>query len=262
MLGPRAIDAGHLLIANGEVISTMDEARQLAGVVHAPVWVTATAQTGGRGRHGRNWASPQGNLYATLFLPQPCEVVRGPELGFVAGLALHDAITSLATDAEAAVRLKWPNDLLLGKAKCAGLLLEGITRTDQFDVLIGFGVNIVHAPLDTPYPASDLRNVLEETHGTDAVLTALSNAMVLRLEQWRGLGGFASIRADWLNRAAFLGAPITLRLPSGPLSGTFSSLDAAGRLILSTSAGQHVIDAGDLFFGGQDAPHPSTGGPS
>jgi BirA family transcriptional regulator, biotin operon repressor / biotin---[acetyl-CoA-carboxylase] ligase len=257
MLGPRAAHAGHLLIANGEVVSTMDEARQLAGVAHAPVWVTATAQTAGRGRHGRNWVSPPGNLYATLFLPAPCAAARGPELSFVAGLALHDAATTLCRGVD--FKLKWPNDLLLGTAKCAGLLLEGITRGDQFDVLIGFGVNIAHAPQDTPYPATTLRKVLGATHGADAVLAALSDAMEARLAQWCGPGGFASIRKDWLIRAAFMGDLITLRLPSGPLSGRFVSLDDAGRLILSTSAGQHVIDAGDLFFGGNDAPHSSTG---
>jgi BirA family transcriptional regulator, biotin operon repressor / biotin---[acetyl-CoA-carboxylase] ligase len=257
MLGPRAADAGHLLIANGEVVSTMEEARKLAGVIHAPVWVTATAQTGGRGRHGRNWASPPGNLYATLFLPQPCHAARGPELSFVAGLALHDAVKGLCEGAD--FKLKWPNDLLLGPAKCAGLLLEGITRAGQFDVLIGFGVNIAHAPQDTPYPAATLRDVLAAPNGAYAVLATLSDAMEARLAQWRGPGGFASIRADWLTRAAFLGELITLRLPSGPLSGIFGSLDDAGRLILSTSAGQHVIDAGDLFFGGTDVPHSSTG---
>jgi BirA family transcriptional regulator, biotin operon repressor / biotin---[acetyl-CoA-carboxylase] ligase len=258
MLGPRATDAGHLLIANTEVASTMDEARLLSGAIHSPVWVTATAQTGGRGRHGRNWVSPPGNLYATLFLPRPCVAARGPELSFIAGLALHDAAAALLGTHAPTLKLKWPNDLLIGKAKCAGLLLEGLTRGDQFDVLIGFGVNIAHAPEDTPYPATNLAGI-NNSVTIAAFLAALSDAMQKRLEQWHGLGGFAAIRSAWLERAAFLHEQITLRLPSGPITGQFQGLDASGRLILSTSAGQHVIDAGDLFFGEGHTPLSTTG---
>jgi BirA family biotin operon repressor/biotin-[acetyl-CoA-carboxylase] ligase len=143
--------------------------------------------------------------------------------------------------------LKWPNDLLIDRAKTAGLLLEGESRAGRLDLIIGFGVNIASFPPDTPYPATGLA-----AHGpgatVEAMLTALSEAWVERFAVWSQPGGFGPIRAAWLERAAFLGEPITIRLGETPLSGVFAGLDATGRLELETSEGRRVIDAGDLYF--------------
>lgn len=246
-LSSEASAAGHRLFSLAEVGSTMDEARALvAAGEREPFWVVADSQSRGRGRHGRAWYSPPGNLYATLALAEPCEPARGPELGFVAGIALHRAISAAAGLRHPALAIKWPNDLLLEDAKVAGLLLEGLTFGGRFRVLIGFGVNVSSAPTDTPYPARALGPAAAGvTPG--AVLYELSREIVAALSV-HALG-FASIRADWLARAARMGQEARVRLPSGEVAGVMSGVDESGRLLLRTSLGMRTIDAGDLFFG-------------
>lgn len=210
-----------------------------------PLWITAETQTDGRGRSGRIWVSPRGNLYATLLLSKPCVQAQAPQLAFVSGLGLHDAVAQCAPDLGARLALKWPNDLLLGDAKLAGILIESETVTD-FSVAIGIGVNCASHPRDTAYPAADLQSA-----GADVVpkglFDALSASMQQRLSQWRRGEGFAQIRADWLARAAGLGEPISVRLPDREFSGRFDGLDEAGRLLLDQAGQRVTVTAGDVF---------------
>ena len=92
-------------------------ARARAGE-RGPLWITADSQTNGRGRSGRTWISPKGNLYATLLLNEPCAAAQSPQLAFVAGLALFDAVAQCAPELVAKLALKWPNDLLLSGRRC------------------------------------------------------------------------------------------------------------------------------------------------
>lgn len=227
----------------------MDEARALAASGEAgPVWIVAASQSGGRGRHGRAWASPPGNLYASLLLTEPCPPALAPELGFVAGLALHEALRGCTGLTAPELALKWPNDLLLRGAKLAGLLLEGQTpRGGQgFVVAIGMGINLASAPQDTPYPATFL--AAHAPHVTiGGIFAAVSDAFCAGVERWRA-GGFTPVREAWLALAAGRGEQVTIRLPQGQVTGIFHEIDQSGRLVLLTSDGQRVIDAGDLFF--------------
>ncbi|WP_248313205.1 biotin--[acetyl-CoA-carboxylase] ligase [Bosea sp. F3-2] len=249
MLGDAARAAGYRLIIRDEVGSTMEEARRaLDQGEPGKLWIVARSQNAGRGRHGRQWGSPPGNLYASLLLSDPCEPVLAPQLGFVVGLALHDAAAKLLGPAASGLKLKWPNDLLLGNAKTSGLLLEGESRAGRLNVIVGCGVNIASCPSDTPYPATFLKAVAPQA-SVEAMLTGLSDAFAQRFAVWAQPGGFGPTRAAWLERAAFLGETITIRLPEGPLAGQFVGLDPTGRLELETEAGRRVIDAGDLFFG-------------
>ncbi len=232
------------------VTSTMDEARSEARQLQPwPLWIVADKQQGGRGRHGREWVSPPGNLYTSLLLPQPCAPAQAAQLGFVASLALHDTVSGLTGLHWPQLSLKWPNDLLVTGAKLAGLLLEGIGGPDgRFSVTIGIGVNLASAPADTPYPATALNEHVPPL-ARDDLFAALSDAMMSRLNQWDGGKGFAGLREAWLQRSTGVGTTVTLRLPDGPLSGRFTGLDAGGRLELLTAQGLRTIDAGDLFFG-------------
>jgi BirA family transcriptional regulator, biotin operon repressor / biotin---[acetyl-CoA-carboxylase] ligase len=236
------------IIRLGSVSSTMDEARALLPDRPCPFWVVADEQTGGKGRHGRQWSSPPGNLYATLALTRPCEPARGAELGFVAGVALHRAVEAVTGLNYPELALKWPNDLLISGAKCAGLLLEGLQMRGAFCVLIGFGVNLASAPDDTPYPARALvSGTGAGTISRDAVLARLASCWLEELSRWRA--GFAGTRVAWLGRAAFLGERVTIRLPAGHAGGTMRGIDEHGRLLLDSGEGPRMIDAGDLFFG-------------
>lgn len=215
-----------------------------------PLWITAQSQSAGRGRRGSQWASPPGNLYATLLLSEPSPPDQAPQLSFVAALALHDAVAVCAPKLGPVLKVKWPNDLLAGPAKVAGILIEGESEP-RFTVVIGFGVNCGTHPAGTSYAATSLVKAGAMV-APDALLTALSVAMRQRLAQWNGGQGFAEIRTDWLKRAAGLGQTLHVRLPERELSGRFDGLDEAGRLLLEQGGSVTAITAGEVFgFGGR-----------
>jgi BirA family biotin operon repressor/biotin-[acetyl-CoA-carboxylase] ligase len=171
-------------------------------------------------------------------------------LSFVTALALHDAVAECAPQLGPLLKVKWPNDLLLGGAKLAGILIEG--ESDPFFVVaIGVGVNCIAHPQDTPYPATDL-SVQGAAVTAARLFAALTGAMARRFAQWQGGDGFASIRADWLKRAAGLKQDIRVRLPERELSGRFEGLDEAGRLLVQGAAGVTAVTAGEVFGLGVD----------
>ena len=219
-------------------------ARARAGE-RGPLWITAQSQSAGRGRRGSIWASPPGNLYATLLLTEPSAPECAPQLSFVAALAVHDAIAGCAPALGPLLKVKWPNDLLLGGAKVAGILIEGGTEA-VFAVAIGIGINCAHHPAATPFPATDLAAAGADVT-PERLLAALAQAMQTRLAQWQRGEGFAAIRAAWLTRAAGLGQDIKVRLPERELSGRFEGLDAAGRLLLQQADTTTAIAAGEVF---------------
>ena len=220
-------------------------ARARAGE-RGPLWISAATQTGGRGRRGKSWASPPGNLYATLLLTEPSPPALAPQLSFVAGLAVHDAVAACAQNLASHVKLKWPNDLLHDGRKLAGLLIEAESQP-RFSVAIGIGVNCASHPPDTSYGATDLR-ASGVTVAAQDLLAKLAAAMNARLNQWVAGAGFAAIRNDWLDRAASLGETIMVRLPERELTGIFEGIDADGRLLITTpDKTTETIAAGDVF---------------
>ena len=226
--------------------STNAEALALArSGERGPLWITAQSQSAGRGRRGSHWISPPGNLYATLLLTEPCAPAQAPQLSFVTALALHDAVAACAPRLGPALKVKWPNDLLVGLAKLAGILIEG--ESDPFfAVAVGIGVNCTAHPSDVAYPATDL-NANGAPVSPDALLAQLATAMQHRLAQWNGGVGFAATRADWLKRAAGLGEVLRVRLSARELAGRFQGLDEAGRLLLEQDNGVTKITAGEVF---------------
>jgi BirA family biotin operon repressor/biotin-[acetyl-CoA-carboxylase] ligase len=219
-------------------------ARARAGE-RGPLWISAKSQDAGRGRRGSTWTSLSGNLYASLLLTEPSPKPVASQLSFVAALALHDALGDCAPQLGPRFKVKWPNDLLLGPDKLAGILIEAESE-GAFSVVIGFGVNCVSHPSDTSFPATDLLSA-GAVVAPEGLLSTLSVAMVRRLAQWQSGAGFASIRADWLARAAGLGEDILVRLPERELHGRFNGLDEAGRLLLQQPDGIAVITAGEVF---------------
>jgi BirA family biotin operon repressor/biotin-[acetyl-CoA-carboxylase] ligase len=189
--------------------------------------------------------SPPGNLYATLLLTEPSPPEQAPQLSFVAALALHDAVAACAPQLGPVLTVKWPNDLLIGQAKVAGILIEG-ESDPAFAVAVGIGVNCAAHPSDVAYPATDLA-AAGALVVPDALFSALTRAMQQRLTQWNRGGGFVAIRADWLKRAAGLGETLRVRLPGRELAGRFQGLDEAGRLLLEQAGDVTKITAGEVF---------------
>ncbi len=228
------------------VDSTNAEAFRRAGAGECgPLWIVAREQSAGRGRRGRAWASPPGNLYATLMLTDPAPPAVAPQLAFVAGLALHDAVAAAAPSLASRLALKWPNDLLCTGRKIAGVLIEG--EGDPVTATVGIGVNCRHHPDATEFPATDVAAEGADVSAT-TLLDRLAEAMERRLHQWnRGLG-FRGVRTAWLERAAGVGQPVRVRLSGREIAGRFETIDDSGRLVLRTGPGElEPIAAGDVF---------------
>jgi BirA family biotin operon repressor/biotin-[acetyl-CoA-carboxylase] ligase len=226
--------------------STNAEALALARAgERGPLWVTAKTQTAGRGRRGKAWASAPGNLYATLLLTEPSAPEFAPQLSFVAGLALWDALLCFGPMLFRMMFLKWPNDLLIGGSKIAGILIEG-ESDPKFSVAIGIGVNCAVHPAGTAFPATDL-GYLGIRVTPMRLLVVLSTMLDARLGQWQRGKGFAATRADWLDHAYGLGRDILVRLPERELSGRFEGLDDAGHLLLRGADGVTTVPAGEVY---------------
>lgn len=246
--GGLIVPKGYGLSVHEALSSTNKEAlARAASGETGPVWIIAHRQGSGYGRRGRAWASAPGDLACTLLTRGPAQSGALGHLAFVAGLAVHDAAAAVA-DPEA-LRLKWPNDLLLKGGKLAGLLIE----REGDAIAVGFGVNIVSAPEDAPYATARLGlldgDLPQAISLRRRVFNALAAAWDRRRAEWAEGVQFELTRAAWLARAHGLGAPMEVRLPSETLTGAFAGLDSDGRLILKAKDGTaRAIAAGDVFF--------------
>jgi BirA family transcriptional regulator, biotin operon repressor / biotin---[acetyl-CoA-carboxylase] ligase len=249
-LGPKSSRAGYRLEVFTSLASTNDEAKsRIAAGDPGRLWIVAATQTRGRGRMGREWVSPPGNLYASLLLIDPAPPARLAEIGFVAGVALIDALRALAGPGPA-IRLKWPNDVLAGGAKMSGLLLEGASLRDRrFACVVGVGVNCASSPSDTPYPTACLRSVGAASSDRGALFAALSDRFAYWLEIWARGDNFSAIRAAWLERAGGIGEKARVDRNGERLEGVFRGIDAQGRMLLERRDGTvESIEAGDVAF--------------
>lgn len=206
-------------------------------------WLRAERQTGGKGRQGREWRSPPGNLYASTLVRLRPGDPPAPTLALVAAVALHEAIKLFAPDV--AIAIKWPNDLVAGSAKLAGILLERVGD----NVVVGFGANLSASPEGTERPAASLVALGAAPPDADKVLEVLAAAFAHWLGRWRG-EGTAPIRAAWLAAAHPRGTALTTHGPDGGwIEGLFDGLDESGALRLRRADGsQHVVHAGDVFL--------------
>lgn len=234
-------------IALDAVASTNDEAlaRARDGAPEGTL-ITARSQSAGRGRRGRSWESPFGNLHLSLIL-RPAEglAAAGP-VGFAAALAARDAMVR-GLPPGTPVEVKWPNDVLIAGAKAAGVLIESADGA----LILGVGINVVAHPDGTPYPATSIRAAGGVGTAED-VLSAFCASFKARLDRWRAQG-FAELRDDWLARAHGLGRPITVQLDDRRFDGVFQGIDASGALLLDQGeAGLRTITAGDVFFAPAD----------
>lgn len=242
------LPAGFRLHRFAAVGSTNDEAKALAragAAQGALVW--AREQTGGRGRRGRAWLSPPGNLYLSLVMRPDCPPARAAQLGFVAALGLGDALLALAGRA-LPLAYKWPNDVLVRGRKLAGILLESeMDRAGAVEfVVIGVGVNLATMPDGVEYPATSL--AAEGVAGVTPAL--LLEGFARHFDGWAGrwrAGGFAPVRSAWLARASGIGAAIRVRLDRATLAGRFADLDDDGALVLDAAEGRRRIAAGEVF---------------
>jgi BirA family biotin operon repressor/biotin-[acetyl-CoA-carboxylase] ligase len=232
-----------------EVGSTNREALARAEAGEAgPLWIVARRQTAGRGRDGRSWTSEPGNLHASLLVRLGCPPAVVPQLSLLAGVAVVDAIRDVGGGRLAGLRLKWPNDVLVGAAKCAGILAESLAGAEGVTAVIGIGINLAWHPADLDRVVTSLAaEGIEDA--PDAMLAHLDAAMCRWLDMWQGGAGLARVRAAWLERAGPPGEPCTVHAGDERVEGTFAGLDADGALLLRDRQGrERTVTFGDVIL--------------
>ena len=242
---------GFRLIELATVGSTNDVARSFAELGEpGGLFVRAERQTSGRGRHGRTWQSPPGNLYASLLLRPARPLADVASLSLVSALALAEAIGQ-ASGGRLRAQVKWPNDVQLAGAKLAGILLEMAADGDGGCrwLIIGIGVNVGWAPDgEVPYPATSL-SAQGLPMARRGLLAALAECLRRRLDLWE-LHGFAGVRTDWLAHAAGLGGTAELRLGERLVRGRLLDVDETGALCLELASGEVArFSAGEVVLG-------------
>jgi BirA family biotin operon repressor/biotin-[acetyl-CoA-carboxylase] ligase len=247
-LSERARTAGYRVLSFDEVGSTNEEALSRARAGEGgPLWVAALRQTAGRGRRGSGWQTARGNLAATLLLRAGYTPAQAATLGFVAGLAAHEALRICAP--ETRTELKWPNDILANGGKLCGILLESEKSNEGSAIVIGIGINVESAPSDLPYPAASLAALGSDVR-PEQLFEALADSWIGYFEMWDDGRGMAQIRSHWLERAAGIGGAVTARMGLQSVSGIFETLDENGRLMLRRADNSLMpVSAGEVYFG-------------
>lgn len=228
----------------------MAEAARRVRDLDGPTWILAHHQTEARGRRGRVWKQPAGNLAATLVYKPWATPAEAAKRSFLAGVALFESLALYLPD-RGKLALKWPNDVLLNGGKVAGILLESSAKGRVADWLaVGFGVNLAHVPEGVT--GAHFRPVSLTGEGGDAVtpeafLTTLASAYATQEAKYETFG-FPRIREDWLRHAARLGETITARTAQEEVTGLFDTVDQDGNLVLVTATGPRLIPAADVYF--------------
>ncbi|TKT79089.1 biotin--[acetyl-CoA-carboxylase] ligase [Aquamicrobium sp. LC103] len=263
-LAPTAVAEGYRVEAFAKVGSTNALALERAQAGDpGRLWLVSKRQESGRGRRGRAWETPEGNLAATLLLVPEFELKTSATLGFVAGLSLADALDAVVPGKRISVgvdggtplgggrfELKWPNDVLADGAKLSGILLESAMLGEQrYALAIGIGVNVVAHPEGTPYPTISLQ-ALGATCDAETLFLALSDAWVENSRLWNEGRGLDAIRRRWLERAAGLGSEVAVQVDGRVVRGVFETIDEECRFVIREEDGNRIsIAAGDVHFG-------------
>jgi BirA family biotin operon repressor/biotin-[acetyl-CoA-carboxylase] ligase len=241
-------DLGQTLHCHHELPSTNDRARELAddGAEHGEV-VVAESQTAGRGRRGRTWASPPGrNLHLSVVLRPALPPQRAPELTLVASVAACEACRKAGVDAG----IKWPNDVLVGGRKVAGILTELSAEPDQVHwVVLGIGVNLNVTLEELPAEIRDRATSLSVERRQPVPRALFAAALLSELEQWLDLHaaeGFAPIREAWRQRSVTLGREVRVDADGVEIAGVAEDIDEAGALLVRGREGTARIVSGDV----------------
>ena len=230
-----SIPIDHLASIDSTNVEAM---RRVAGGERGPRWIIADEQTSGRGRSGRSWTSKAGNFYGSLIVPIGCKPAVAHQLSLLLGVVVHDALVEVARRPIAGLRLKWPNDVLIGGAKLCGLLPESTAdrQTGGLVVVFGIGINVIAPPADLGRPVASLAD-----HGVhlapDEMAAPLGTWMLHWLGLWKAGDGFAAVRSAWLERAGARGEEMQVNAGAGPIAGSFDGLDADGALLLRLGSG-------------------------
>ena len=241
---------GYNLVAVDTIGSTNDELKHRAITDNAAEGLTiwSLEQTSGKGRQHRDWVSKPGNMFCSVLFRPDCALADAAQIGFLPVIAAGEALTEIL-EVAALVSYKWPNDLLLNRMKIGGTLLEaGVGQSGLTSwVVAGCGINLQHFPADTRFPATSVKDKLDQ----DIAVGDMVEAYVARLSAWysRWLEeGFQPVRDTWLASAHTFDEPLIVESGSEKYIGPFCDFDEHGALVIETTDGPRRITAGDVYF--------------
>jgi len=231
--------------------STNDHAVVLRrrGQLFAPAAVLGARQIAGRGRGSNTWWSGPGSITVTFALAVD-EHLSPTQVPLAAGLAVRDALAQIA--GEPKIALKWPNDVVYGGRKLAGVLCERILRLDLVGVGVNLNVELADLPRSLRGKVASLRAIAGRTFDPSSAVVLLAKH-VLRTFSMRRLHPFAVMLRDYAAHHVLNGKRLSVRVdPSArPISGRCEGLDDIGRLIVRDSARLHRITTGHVSIGGE-----------
>ena len=243
---------GRTIDYHDAVDSTNLQVAELArlGAVEGAV-VVADAQSAGRGRMGRRWESPAGeNLYFSVLLTPNVEPARVPQLALVAAVAVHEGLARCRP--EIRTLIKWPNDLLVGGRKVAGILCEASLEADRVHrVILGVGINVngTNLPRQLRASATTLRIAGGREVSRPELLAAVLNRLEARYEGWLQDGSLSGLLDYFDGHSALNGRTVAAENLSGAVRGTARGITPTGELVLEKADGALVhLLAGDVHL--------------
>lgn len=235
--------------------STNTQARRLSELHPGEVLlVTAAEQSSGRGRQGRTWHSPRGGAWMSIVWPLRKKPAEYAAASLAAAVAVTRALQEIAPQCAGDLQIKWPNDILLNGEKVAGILCElqpGRGELGAGALIIGIGINAAFDPdrlqKDLRHPATTLQAAVEGPVIVEEVITAVAHQLSLALTTLENEGLGPALLPELRRRLAYVGAVRTWSAEKGVVAGRVVGVDAAGRLLLDTDAGQVTCSAGELL---------------
>ncbi|MEQ8825627.1 MAG: biotin--[acetyl-CoA-carboxylase] ligase [Filomicrobium sp.] len=241
------------IIRHAELGSTNAEAQRLASRgEQGPLWIIAERQTAGRGRSGRSWQEASGNLFASLLVSLWCEPKEASRLSILAGIALAKAVETAGLNSENQTgqpppSLKWPNDLMFGTAKAAGILVETQQQTSgALACIIGIGINVASSPEVADRPVTSLAETGYSGVTPDILIQHLDLQIRAGLATMAREGGFSQITQTWMTYAHPIGTPISVKSGDTTIEGEFAGLADDGALLLDQKGQRTSISYGDV----------------
>jgi BirA family transcriptional regulator, biotin operon repressor / biotin---[acetyl-CoA-carboxylase] ligase len=238
---------------HGALVSTQELARELAhaGTPHGTL-VLAAVQTGGHGRLGRSWGSPEGGIWMSLVLRPQVDARVASRFTQTAAVGVAKALWETGVEA----RIKWPNDLLAGGKKICGILAESSSehakppaRGRRLNyVILGVGMNANLDPGDLEVPDREVTSIRSEL-GRDVNLLDLLRALLSNLEVELGrIGDFGSVLEDWRSLNCTLGEKVRVQRFGEVLEGRAVGLSEEGALLLATRGGTVELFEGEIEY--------------
>jgi BirA family biotin operon repressor/biotin-[acetyl-CoA-carboxylase] ligase len=208
--------------------------------------VIAGAQTDGRGRHGRQWASPRGGLWMSVIARPDLDAAHAGRLGIGLGLAAAEAVSA---EAGCEVGLKWPNDLVIGDRKAGGVLVGAETEGGKLGgAVLSLGLNVNLSLQDLPEEVRGTATTLREETGREHRVEGLAARVLAELEaMWPSiLGDGAELVERWMPRDVLMGREVSVEIGGTMVRGRAGGIDADGALIVAADGGEQRVRAGEV----------------